>query len=194
MEALLVFVDIAKLALVRVVMCVIRFGERYALLRGRDNVVVFQPMYCISVTGLHLRCYRVRMYQRPYLPIGESGLVDIVIERIVGMRIIPYRVSHLCVEVFAIVGVVSKLAGETVYAFPVVRDAQPNTGGGGEGIHIYSRLPPCRTVDTLRELAGADGMQVFNLIILPFIFIADIVIGERGNAVGDARQFVVVVP
>ena len=37
-------------------------------------------------------------------------------------------------------------------------------------------------------------MQVFNLIILPFIFIADIVIGKRGNAVGDARQFVVVVP
>ena len=108
------------------------------------------------------------------------------------MRIIPYRVSHLCIEVFAIVGVVSKLAGEAVYACPVVRDAQPNTGGGGEGIHIYSRLPPCRTVDTLRELAGADGMQVLSLIILPFI--ADIVIGERGNAVGDARQFVVVVP
>ena len=47
------------------------------------------------------------------------------------MLIIPYRVSHLCVEVFAIVGVVSKLAGEAVYACPVVRDAQPNTGGGG---------------------------------------------------------------
>ena len=193
MEALLVFVDIAKLALVRVVMCVIRFGERYALLRGRDNVVVFQPLVC-PVAALHLRCHRVRMYQRPYLPIRESGLVDIVIERIVGMRIIPYRVSHLCVEVFAIVGVVSKLAGEAVYACPVVRDAQPNTGGGGEGIHIYSRLSPCRTVDTLRELAGADGMQVFNLIILPFIFIADIVIGKRGDAVGDARQLVVVVP
>ena len=131
------------------------------------------------------------MYQRPYLPIGEGRLVDIVIERIVGMRLIPYRVSHLRIEVPAIVGVVSKLAGEAVYACPVTRDAQPNTGGGGEGINIYSRLPPCRTVDTLRELAGADGMQVLSLIIL---LIADIVIGERGNAVGDARQFVVVLP
>lgn len=40
-EAVCVFVDIAKLTLVRVVVRVILLGERYALLGGSDDVVVF---------------------------------------------------------------------------------------------------------------------------------------------------------